>query len=76
MGTVTNIISISLACVFSMWLMFFWENRVRWWLRLPFINIALFLILLVTGFIEEIYLTFHPNERTKLIRTSISQKFF
>ncbi len=67
---------ILLALCFSIFLMFFWEGRVRTWLRLPVINLILFVFLLIAGFIEEIYLTFHPNKRTKWIRTSIFQLFF
>jgi len=62
--------------VFSIGLMFYWENKVRWWLRLPVINLLLFIALLIGGTVEEIYLTFHPNERTKYIKTSIFQRFF
>ena len=62
--------------IFSIFLIFYWEDKVRWWLRLPVINLLLFIILLILGTIEEIYLTFHPNERTKWIKTSIFQRFF
>lgn len=62
--------------LFSIILMFAWEGRVRWWLRLPFINLILFVLLLIAGFIEEVYLTFHPHKRTKWIKSSIFQKFF
>lgn len=73
-----NLLSIMIALVitYSILLMFYWESKVRWWLRLPVINILLFVILLVGGTIEEVYLTFHPNERTKYIKTSIFQRFF
>lgn len=61
----------------SIFLMFYLEDvGVRWWLRLPGINLLLFIILLIAGCIEEVYLTFHPNERTKWIRTSIFQNLF
>ena len=62
--------------IFSIFLMFYWEGKVKGWLRLPVINLLLFIILLILGTIEEIYLTFHPNERTKWIKTSIFQIFF
>lgn len=65
-----------LIIMFSISLMFYWEGKVRWWLRLPVINLLLFIILLIFGTIEEIYLTFHPNKRTKWIKSSIFQKFF
>jgi hypothetical protein len=62
---------------FSIALMFFWEGKVGvWWLRLPVINLVLLVFLLVAGIIEEIYLTFHPKERTKWIKTSVFQRFF
>lgn len=62
--------------IISICIMFWWENKFRWWLRLPGINLVFFVILLVLGFIEEIYLTFHPNKRTKYINTSIYQVLF
>ena len=63
--------------LFSIVLMFFWEGRVGvWWLRLPVINLVLFVFLLVAGIIEEIYLTFHPKERTVWIKSSVFQRFF
>lgn len=62
--------------LFSFRLLFFWEGRVRLWLRLPIINILSFIILLLLGIIEEFYLTCHPEERTTYFRTSIFQKFF
>ena len=62
--------------IFSIFLMFYWEGKVKGWLRLPVINLLLFIILLIFGTIEEVYLTFHPNERTKWIKTSIFQRFF
>ena len=68
-----SLISIS---IFSIYLMFFWENKVRWWLRLPIINLLLFVLLIIGGIVEEIYLTFHPDERTKWIKTSIFDRFF
>jgi hypothetical protein len=67
------IISLTLVSVI---LMLAWEGRVVWWLRLPFINLILFVLLLIAGFIEEIYLTFHPHKRTKYIKSSIFQLFF
>lgn len=61
----------------SIFLMFYWENRVRkLWLRLPIINLFLLVFLLFMMVIEEIYLTCNPNKRTKYIRTSIKQRFF
>jgi len=73
-----NVFGLSLIsiCIFSIYLMFFWENKVRWWLRLPIINLLLFVLLIIGGTIEEIYLTFHPKERTKYIKTSIFDRFF
>lgn len=69
-------ILIVLVIIFSISLMFYWEGKVKWWLRLPVINLLLFIILLIAGTIEEMYLTFHPNKRTKWIKTSIFQSFF
>jgi hypothetical protein len=61
----------------SIFLMFYWENKVsKLWLRLPIINLFLLVILLFMMIMEEIYLTCNPNERTKYIRTSIKQRFF
>lgn len=61
----------------SICLMFYWENRVsKLWLRMPIINLFLLVVLLCMMVIEEIYLTYHPHERTKYIRTSIKQRFF
>lgn len=73
-----NILCIMVVWVilFSIFLMFYWEGKVRWWLRLPVINLLLFIILLIFGIIEEVYLTFHPNKRTTWIKTSIFQRFF
>lgn len=68
---------LSILLSLSVFLMFYWENKVgRLWLRLPIINIFLLVILLIMMIVEEIYLTCNPNERTKYIRTSIKQKFF
>lgn len=69
-------IMVVLVILFSISLMFYWEGKVRGWLRLPIINLLLFIILLISGTIEEVYLTFHPNKRTKWIKTSIFQRFF
>ena len=69
-------IMVVLVILFSISLMFYWEGKVRWWLRLPVINLLLFIILLIFGTIEEVYLTFHPNKRTRWIKTSIFQRFF
>lgn len=60
----------------SIFLMFYWENRVRLWLRMPIINLFLLVVLLCMMMFEEIYLTCYPHERTKYIRTSIKQIFF
>ena len=76
---VTNIlivISIVVLIYFTFRLMFFWEGKVKWWLRLPVINLVTFTVLLFLGIIEELYLTFHPKERTTYFRTSIFQTFF
>ncbi len=62
--------------IFSFRLLFFWEGRVRLWLRLPIINIFSFIVLLLLGIIEEFYLTCHPEERTPYFKTSIFQIFF
>lgn len=56
--------------------MFMWEGKMVWWLRLPGINLVVFVILLILGTIEEVYLTFHPDKRNKWIKTSIFQLFF
>lgn len=73
-----NIVYIlSILLSLSSFLMFYWENKVgKLWLRLPIVNLLLFVILLFMMIIEEIYLTCNPNQRTKYIRTSIKQKFF
>lgn len=73
-----NIVYIlSILLVLSVFLMFYWENKVgRLWLRLPIINLLLLVILLFMMIIEELYLTCNPNQRTKYIRTSIKQRFF
>lgn len=73
-----NVFGLSLIsiCILSIYLMFSWENKVRWWLRLPIINLLLFVLLIIGGIVEEIYLTFHPKERTKYIKTSIFDRFF
>lgn len=61
----------------SVFLMFYWENKVgKLWLRLPIINLFLLVFLLYMMIIEEIYLTCNPDQRTKYIRTSVKQKFF
>lgn len=61
----------------SIFLMFYWENRVsKLWLRMPIINLLLLVALLCMMMLEELYLTCHPYERTKYIRTSIKQRFF
>jgi hypothetical protein len=61
----------------SIFLMFYWENRVsKLWLRMPIINLFFLVVLLCMMMLEEIYLTCHPHERTKYIRTSIKQIFF
>ena len=43
--------------VFSIFLMFYWEKRVRFWLRLPIINLVLLVVLLIGVVIQEFYLT-------------------
>ena len=68
---------LSILLCLSVFLMFYWENKIdRLWLRLPIINLFLFVVLLCIMMLEEIYLTCHPHERTKYIRTSIKQRFF
>ena len=74
-GIIIFILTILIA-IFSILLMFYWEGKVRTWLRLPGINLILLVFILVAGFFEQIYLTFHPEERTKYIKTSIYQIFF
>lgn len=69
-------IMVVLVIMFSISLMFHLEGKVRGWLRLPVINLLLFVILLIFGTIGEVYLTFHPSKRTKWIKTSIFQRFF
>jgi hypothetical protein len=75
---IENIVYIlSILLGLSVFLMFYWENKVsKLWLRLPIVNLFFLVILLVMMIIEEIYLTCNPNERTKYIRTSIKQRFF
>lgn len=63
-------------CLCSVALMFYWEGIVKWWLRLPIINLFLLPFLLIAGFIEQVYLTFHPHKRNKWFKTSIYQIFF
>lgn len=75
----TNIILyiiVGLLILLSIFLLFFWENKIKLWLRLPGINLVTFVILLILGIIEEFYLTCNPKERTTYIRTSIFQTFF
>jgi hypothetical protein len=68
---------LSILLCLSVFLMFYWENKIdKLWLRLPIINLFLFVVLLCMMMLEEIYLTCHPHERTKYIRTSIKQRFF
>ena len=75
----TNIvlyIIVGLLILLSLFLLFFWENKIKLWLRLPVINLVTLIILLILGITEEFYLTCHPEERTRYIRTSIFQMFF
>lgn len=74
-GIVTFILTILIA-IFSISLMFYWEGIVRNWLRLPVINLIVLVFVLIAGFFEQIYLTFHPEKRTKYIKTSLYQIFF
>lgn len=62
--------------LFSIALFFYWERKVRLWLRLPVINLATFIVLLFLGIIEQVYLSCNPSERTTYIKTSIFQRFF
>lgn len=58
-------------------LMFWFENKpIRWWMRLPIINIFSFIMILVFILIEETYLTFHPEYRTRWVKSSLLQYFF
>ena len=76
----TNIvlyIIVGLLILLSLFLLFFWEKKkMKLWLRLPVINLVTLIILLILGITEQFYLTCHPEERTRYIRTSIFQKFF
>lgn len=75
--TENGIYILSISLCLSVFLMFYWENKVgKLWLRLPIINLFLLVVLLFMMIIEEIYLTCNPNQRTKYIRTSIKQRFF
>lgn len=73
------IINYALICtliLLTICIMFMWEGKMVWWLRLPGINLVVFVVLLILGTIEEVYLTFHPDKRNKWIKTSIFQLFF
>lgn len=76
----TNIvlyIIVGLLILLSLFLLFFWEKKkMKLWLRLPIINLVTLIILLILGITEQFYLTCHPEERTRYIRTSIFQMFF
>lgn len=74
-GTVTFIMIILIA-IFSITLMFYWEGVVKTFFRLPGINLILLALVLIFGLIEQLYLTFNPEKRTKYIKTSIYQNFF
>jgi len=74
-GIITFILTILIA-IFSISLMFYWEGVVKTFFRLPGINLILLTLVLIFGFIEQIYLTFHPERRTKYIKTSLYQIFF
>lgn len=52
------------------------SNGKLWWLRLPIINLFTFIMIYVLMFVEETYLTFHPEHRTKWVKTSIKQIYF
>lgn len=68
---------IAILFIISFILMFWFENKIAiWWLRLPFVNILTFIFIIIMIIIEEIYLTFHPKERSKWIKTSWKQHFF
>ena len=62
--------------LFSIALFFYWERKVRLWLRLPIINLITFIVLFLLGIVEEVYLSCNPSKRTIYIRTSIFQRFF
>lgn len=62
--------------LFSIALFFYWESKVRLWLRLPIINLITFIVLFLFGIVEEVYLSYNPSERTTYIKTSIFQRFF
>lgn len=68
---------IPIVFIISIVLMFWFENKpIRWWMRLPIINIFSFIMILIFIFIEETYLTFHPEHRTRWIKSSLFQEFF
>jgi len=62
--------------LFSIALFFYWERKIRLWLRVPIINLITFIVLFLLGIVEEIYLSCNPSERTTYIKTSIFQRFF
>lgn len=65
------------AFIISIILMFWFENKpIRWWMRLPIVNIFSFIMIIILICIEETYLTFHPQERTRWIKSSLLQYFF
>lgn len=68
---------ITFLCCLSIYIMFATEKKsIKWWLRLPIINLVLYAFLFILGIIEEIYLTFNPEKRTTYIKSSIFQKYF
>lgn len=66
----------ALLMAWSFYLLFYWEGKIRLVLRLPVVNLITLLVLLILGTIEQFYLTCHPEERTKWIKSSIFQLFF
>lgn len=76
MNGIVTFIMIILIAIFSIALMFYWEGVVKTFFRLPGINLILLTLVLIFGFIEQLYLTLNPEKRTKYIKTSIYQKFF
>lgn len=67
----------SIVTLISVRLMFFWEGaNLKWWIRLPYINLVFLVIFFIMGCIEEVFLTFHPEERTTYFKSSIFQMYF
>lgn len=61
--------------ILTVFLLFYWEDRMKLLFRLPVVNLFTLLIVLVFGTLEQFYLTCNPSKRTKWIRTSIFQLY-